>query len=95
MPINPDHADSFKPFDVPTVSQLGQELDVAFAAERNQINMSVPEETTENKKVVPVEAEWKKTSLKEGITIFEMFVRRLEASWKRQRDRAEDQKMEF
>lgn len=94
MPINPDFADSFKPFDVPTVKQLEHELNVAYDAAKNQMDISTPDDAIENKKVSP-EAEAKKTSLKESIILFETFVRRLEASWKRQRDRAEDQKMEF
>ncbi|GAU90932.1 hypothetical protein RvY_03283 [Ramazzottius varieornatus] len=94
VPINPDFADSFNPFDVPTVKQLEHELNVAYDAAKNQMDISTPDDAIENKKVSP-EVEAKKTSLKESIILFETFVRRLEASWKRQRDRAEDQKMEF
>lgn len=95
VPINPDTIDSFKPFEVPTIDLLVEEMnayDAANPLEASAMDTDAPDEIKEKRKSVP---EWKKTSLKEGVGLLEYFVKKLEASWKREKREAEDSKMDF
>jgi len=67
VPIDPNNAEKFDPFAVPTISQLIQELD-----ESAKLN---PDEDKENR---TQKREYMNTSLAAGIRIFESFLERLD-----------------
>jgi DNA primase small subunit len=79
IPIDPSKVDSFDPMAVPTLKQLTDEID-AFAREEA------------DKKVTK---EYKKTSLKEPVRIFEEFLSGLEESRRGRQMDASDAKMDF
>jgi len=80
VPFNADDVEKFNPEDVPTVSVLLDEID-KFSSTA----------TEEQKKI----KDYKKTSLKESINIFEDFLSGLSASWKGELIAKSDAAMEF
>ncbi|OQV17238.1 DNA primase small subunit [Hypsibius exemplaris] len=84
VPINPDQADQFDPFAVPTIDQLLEEMSDYDKAHPPLSATGTGDEPTTVPTKPPI-PDWKKTSLKEGITIFETFVRKLEINWKREK----------
>lgn len=80
IPIDPNKAESFDPFSVPTISQLADEID-KFAKEEGK-----------HKRVTE---DYKKTSLREPMNVFNAFLSGLGETWKGKRIEASDSKMEF
>ena len=80
IPIDPAKVDSFDPIKVPTISQLTDEID-AFSKD--------------DTKSVAVSKDWKKTSLREPIKIFEEFLSKLSETWRGKRMEKSDMSMEF
>jgi len=79
VPFNSAKADKFNPEDVPTVLQLVQEID---------------EFTKGHEDLKDVKA-YKKTSMRESVTIFEEFLSNLATTWKGKLIEKSDEKMEF
>ena len=79
VPIDPAKVDKFDPLEVPTISQLTDEVD-KFAREEG------------DKKV---RAEYKKTSLREPMMVFDQFLSNLSETWKGKRMAVSDGAMEF
>jgi hypothetical protein len=79
VPIDPSKVEHFDPLKVPTISQLTDEVD-RFAREEG------------DKKV---KAEYKKTSLREPMMVFEQFLSGLAETWKGKRMAVSDSTMEF
>ena len=71
--------ESFDPLKVPTISQLTDEID-AFSKEGGSTAVS---------------KDWKKTSLREPIKIFEEFLAKLSETWRGKRMEKSDMSMEF
>lgn len=83
VPINPNSPDLFDPFNVPTVSDLIDQINAYDANHPEQVG-------SEN--AVP---DWKKTELTDGVLLFEKFVNKLKIAQKSHKDAIEDIKMEF
>lgn len=66
VPIDPAKADQFDPTTVPTISQLADEID-QFAEDEGEKSVT---------------KEYKKTSLREPVRIFEEFLSKLGESWR-------------
>ena len=79
VPFNSNKADKFNPEDVPTVLQLVQEID---------------EFTKGNEDLKDVKA-YKKTSMRESVSIFEEFLSNLATTWKGKLIEKSDEKMDF
>jgi len=77
--MDPARVDSFNPMTVPTLSQLAEEID-AFAREEGDKKLS---------------KEYKKTSLKDPMRVFEEFLSGLSETWRTKHMEANDAKMEF
>ncbi|XP_014668671.1 PREDICTED: DNA primase small subunit-like [Priapulus caudatus] len=80
VPIDPEDADSFDPFTVPTISQLVDEFN---------------EYEEKNKGSGDTVRDVKKTSLQKSLKIFEKFLRKLEASWTSKKIEQNEATMEF
>merc|ERR1711872_629667 len=80
VPFDVDHADKFNPEDVSTLSGLLDEIDT-FSKTANE----------EEKKL----KDYKKTSLKESINIFEAFLSVMAANWKGDLIAQSDKSMQF
>ncbi|KAK3733447.1 hypothetical protein RRG08_051212 [Elysia crispata] len=81
VPMDPKNIDDFDPMEVPTISGLIEELDTS----------TVPETDTEGRRL----KDYKRTSLKPYIEIFESFLKGLESSRKGKMIEQSDVKMEF
>ena len=79
VPFNSNKADKFNPEDVPTILQLVQEID---------------EFTKGNEDLKDVKA-YKKTSMRESVSIFEEFLSNLATTWKGKLIEKSDEKMDF
>ena len=79
VPFNSSKADKFNPEEVPTVLQLVQEID---------------EFTKGHEDLKDVKA-YKKTSMREPVTIFEEFLSNLAPTWKGKLIEKSDEKMDF
>ena len=79
IPIDPAKADQFDPLKVPTISQLTEEID-AFEKDDSGKNVS---------------KDYKKTSLREPMKIFDEFLSKLSETWKGKRMEISDASMEF
>lgn len=79
VPIDPDSIDKFDPFTVPTISTIVEELNKADSG---------TEETKKTK-------EYRRTSLKAYIEVFDKFLAGLEQTWKGKLIEQSDMKMEF
>ena len=80
VPFNPSKAERFNPEDVPTVLQLVEEID------------DFTKEASDELKNVKA---YKKTSMKEAVSIFEEFLSNLASSWKGKLIEKSDMKMDF
>ncbi|XP_055346909.1 DNA primase small subunit-like [Paramacrobiotus metropolitanus] len=87
--FNPDTVDNFDPFRAPTVSQLVEEINQFNASQRTTEEVSAGAISSQNI------ADWKKTSLKESLTVFEYFVKKMEIVWRKDRRALSDRTMEF
>merc|ERR1712179_438026 len=83
VPLDPHKIDSFDPGSVPTITQLTDEID-KFGKEN---------EGTDSK--VNVSKDYKKTSLREPMKIFDEFLSKLGETWKGKLIEQSDEKMEF
>ena len=79
VPFKADKADKFNPEDVPNVLELVNQID---------------EFTKEKSDLKDVKA-YKKTSMREPVTIFEEFLSNLATTWKGKLIEKSDEKMEF
>ena len=79
VPFNSNKADKFNPEDVPTIVQLVEEID---------------EFTKGNEDLKDVKA-YKKTSMRESVSIFEEFLSNLATTWKGKLIEKSDEKMDF
>lgn len=79
IPIDPAKADSFNPMTVPTVSQIADEIDKFALEESNKV----------------ISKEYKKTSLREPMKVFEEFLSNLSETWKGKIMEKSDKSMEF
>jgi DNA primase small subunit len=79
VPIDPFRAESFDPFAVPTISQLTNEID-KFDKEESNKN---------------VKQDYKKTSLREPLQVFNEFLSKLGETWKGKMIENSDAQMEF
>lgn len=79
IPIDPTKADNFDPMKVPTLSQLTDEIDKFGKEESNKI----------------VSKDFKKTSLREPMKVFDEFLSKLSETWRGKRMEMSDSKMEF
>jgi len=79
VPICPSRADSFDPAGVPTLKQVAEEIN-AFAREEGDKKLS---------------KEFKKTSLKEPMRVFEEFLAGLAETWRGQQMEANGPKLDF
>lgn len=84
VPMDPHDIDNFNPFSVPTVSQLCDEL-------------NTKEKSTENEENTPKRGakDYRSTSLKESVGIFEKFLDGIEKTWRGKRIELSDSKKEF
>lgn len=80
VPLNPAKVDRFNPEEVPTVLQLVEEID-SFAREAKEDLKRVKD--------------YKKTSLKESVSIFEEFLSNLSSTWKGKLIENSDSAMDF
>jgi len=80
VPFNPDLVDKFNPEEVPTVSQLLNEID-KFSSNSSE----------EQKKM----KDFKKTSMKTSVEVFEDFLTSMSADWKGELIAKSDEAMEF
>uniref|UniRef100_A0A1B6BYA8 DNA primase n=1 Tax=Clastoptera arizonana TaxID=38151 RepID=A0A1B6BYA8_9HEMI len=88
IPFNPRGASKFDPTNVPTISELLEEV--------MQFDKKLNESMEDNGDVKKVKVkDYKKTSMKKGVFIFEEFVTKLESTWKGKRIQLSDLKMEF
>ncbi len=85
IPIDPSKADQFDPSDVPTLRQLTDEID-AFAKN---------EEADGTGAKGNISKEYKKTSLREPMKIFDKFLSGLSETWRGKNMEASDASMEF
>ena len=79
IPIDPEKAEFFDPETVPTISQLTSEID-KFAQEEKEKTVS---------------KDYKKTSLREPVKIFEEFLSKLGETWKGKLIESSDTQMNF
>ena len=79
IPIDPAKADTFDPEAVPTITQLTSEID-RFAQEEKEKTVS---------------KDYKKTSLREPVKIFEEFLSKLAETWKGKLIESSDTQMNF
>ena len=79
IPIDPNKAEQFDPMSVPTITQLTSEID-KFAQEEKEKNVS---------------KDYKKTSLREPVKIFEEFLSKLGETWRGKLIESSDAKMNF
>jgi len=79
VPFKADKADKFKPEDVPNVLELVNQID-SFTKEKNDLK--------------DVKA-YKKTAMREPVSIFEEFLSNLASTWKGKLIEKSDEKMEF
>lgn len=79
VPIDPAKAEQFDPLKVPTISQLADEID-KFSKEESNKNIS---------------KDYKKTSLREPMKVFDEFLSKLSETWKGKRMEVSDAAMEF
>ncbi len=82
IPIDPSKADQFDPSTVPTLSQLVEEID-AFGKSDDAAEAKI------------VSKEYKKTSLREPMKVFEEFLSGLSETWRGRHMEASDATMEF
>jgi len=79
IPIDPNKAEQFDPMSVPTITQLTSEID-KFAQEEKEKNVS---------------KDYKKTSLREPVKIFEEFLSKLGETWRGKLIESSDAQMNF
>ncbi len=79
IPIDPSKVENFEPEQVPTISQLTDEID-QFAREETAKNVS---------------KDYKKTALREPIKIFEEFLSGLAETWKGKQMEASNASVDF
>ena len=79
VPIDVAKVDNFDPMKVPTISQLTDEIDKFAKEEANKT----------------VSKDYKKTSLREPMKVFEEFLSKLSETWKGKRMEISDASMEF
>ena len=79
VPFKADKADKFNPEDVPNVLELVNQID-SFTKEKNDLK--------------DVKA-YKKTAMREPVSIFEEFLSNLAATWKGKMIEKSDEKMDF
>ena len=81
IPIDPAKVDSFDPTGVPTISKLTDEID-KFEKEEQNTNKNVSKD-------------YKKTSLREPVRVFEEFLSKLGENWRGQLMEKSDAEMNF
>ena len=81
IPIDPSKAEQFDPFSVPTLQQLVDEID-AFGASKEGGDKAISRE-------------YKKTSLRDPMKVFDEFLSGLAETWRARNMEASDASMEF
>ncbi|PVD37733.1 hypothetical protein C0Q70_00334 [Pomacea canaliculata] len=81
VPFDPDDTDRFSPAEVPTISQLLDELNKVEAVDLGGVSKHTKD--------------YKRTSMAASIEVFEQFVKKLEKSWRGKLIEESDKKMEF
>jgi DNA primase small subunit len=79
VPIDPSKVDQFNPESAPTISQLAAEIDKFAKDESNKV----------------VKKDYKKTSMRESMNIFEEFLAQLSENWKGERMKQSDASLEY